>query len=109
MSNLSVPPVTLEQLRRKDPQTWREVQHLIKLTLDHPLPVVRDVIRAQGREAAHEILERALDAGMVKFLMLRRQRHQAPGLLVYLRGDGHYYRVVEESRFDFLKEIGAHV
>jgi len=39
--------------------------------------------------------------------MLRRQRHRAPGLLVYLRGDGHYYRVVEESRFDFLKEIGA--
>ncbi len=38
-----------------------------------------------------------------------RQHHQAPGLLVHLRGDGHYYRVVEESHFDLLKEIGAHV
>ena len=107
MSNLIVPPVTLAQLRRQDPAAWKIVQDQIRSMLANKAPVFLNAIRKLGREGTHELFERALSAGYLRFAECPFGANCFV-MLIYLRSRDQYHVVNAKDEFDLVAELGAY-
>jgi hypothetical protein len=107
MSNLIIPPLTLAQLRRRDPAAWQIIQDQIRSMLANRAPIFTKAMRQLGREGTHELFERALSSGYLRFADCPFGANCFV-MLIYLRSKDVYHVLSPNDKFDLVEEL-AHV